>query len=33
MATFALIVVFVLFCIVILYGSMKVGNYHPDDKK
>jgi len=33
MATFALIIVLVLFCIVILYGSLKVGNYHSEDRK
>jgi hypothetical protein len=33
MATFALIVVVALFCFVILYGSIKVGNYYPEDKK
>ena len=33
MATLALIVVLILFCIVMLYGSLKVGNYHSDDSK
>ncbi len=33
MATIAIVFVFVLFWIVILYGSIKVGNYQPKDKK
>jgi len=33
MATSALILVAALFCIVILYGAFKVGNYHSEDKK
>jgi hypothetical protein len=33
MATAALIVVAVLFCLVILYGATKVGNVNSDDGK
>jgi hypothetical protein len=33
MATFALIVVFILFGFVLWYGAFKVGDYHPSDKK
>jgi hypothetical protein len=33
MATFALIFVVALFCIVILYGAFKVGNEPTEDRK
>jgi len=33
MATIALVFVAALFCIVILYGAIKVGNYHSEDNK